>query len=175
MVHWHVLILLIRLLRNWRKIQAHATAVQFYLLTTPVQQKCKSTLYCLSWRVILYKVTSRKLFQLCNVQAYLRNTTLYVGSRLYIDRLAHWRCSLVDPQLEIQALAAVPKVFLNYTSRESRNLSFNLVWMNKKLLCHDGIRTQDPRVMKPTSYHWATAYFQIMVWYFVYISYKTIA
>ena len=46
--------------------------------------------------------------------------------RLYIDRLAHWRCSLVDPQLEIQALAAVPKAFLNYTSRESRNLSFNL-------------------------------------------------
>ena len=90
-------------------------------------------------------------------------------ARLYIDRLAHWRCSLVDPQLEIQALAAVPKAFLNYTSRESRNLSFNLGWMNKKLLCHDGIRTQDPRIMEPMSYHWATAFFLIMGWYFVYI------
>ena len=30
-------------------------------------------------RVILYKVTSRKLFQLCNISMYILRTTLYVG------------------------------------------------------------------------------------------------
>ena len=88
-----------------------------------------------------------------NTTAICKSQPIIYTPRLYVDRLAHWRYSLVDPQLEIQALAAVPKDFLNYTSWESRNLSFNLGLMNKKLLCYVGIRTQDPRVMKPTSYH----------------------
>ena len=31
--------------------------------------------------------------------------------RLYIDWLAHWRCSLVDPQIEFEAFVGFPRPF----------------------------------------------------------------
>ena len=51
-----------------------------------------------------------------NTTAICKSQPIIYTPRLYVDRLAHWRYSLVDPQLEIQALAAVPKDCLNYTS-----------------------------------------------------------
>ena len=108
-------------------------------------------------------------FHPCVLQMTKKNY-MKVRPRLYIDRLAHWRCSLVDPQFEIWALAAVP----NSTIHQENHAIFQFGLNEQKHLYHDRIRTQDHRIVKPMSYHWATTYLLEILWYPIHKSYESI-
>ena len=87
--------------------------------------------------------------------------------RLYIDRLAHWRCSLVDLNLKFELLLRFPRPVCPISQLYIKRItqSFNLGWMKKKQSYLNGIRTLDHRIKRPRSYHWATTYLHPNSWY----------
>ena len=48
-------------------------------------------------------------------------------ARLYIDRLAHWRGSLVDPQIEFEAFVGFPRPFS--TMYHENHAIFHSFWV----------------------------------------------
>ena len=79
---------------------------------------------------------------------------LRIWSRLYIDRLAHWRSLLVDLILKFEPLALVSQcnfaITINWIMQP-----FNLKSV-KKLFCINGIQTPNLGITKPRPCHWAT-------------------
>ena len=96
-------------------------------------------------------------------------------ARLYIDRLAHWRCSLVDLNLKFELLLRFPRPVCPISQLYIKRItqSFNLGLMKKKQSYLNGIRTLDLRIMSPSSYNWATTYLHSVRWYCLNKSYES--